>query len=133
MKIKRLPTILLAAFIVLGCTAVPVGAAEIPENTIPIFRISGQLDQTISGNSLVTTTDWFYLAANDTIKYDCAYTPKSASVDFGYIGPDSVFHYLNYTNGNIDESFKVSRSGQYILAIRNNESYSVIVTGTVKY
>lgn len=76
-------------------------------------------------------TQPFSAAKGDTIKYDCTYTPKSASVDFGFIAPDGLFYSLNSTSGSINKSIEVSQTGQFTLAI--NESYAVTVTGTVKY
>ena len=64
---------------------------------------------------------------------NCTYTPKSASVDFGFIAPDGLFYSLNSTSGSIDKSIKVNQTGAYTLAIRNNENYAVTVSGTVKY
>lgn len=133
MKLRRFWTTLLTAILVLGCITVPVGATEIPDSDMPILRVSGRLDQSIPAKSTVTMADGFYLTSGDTIKYNCTYTPKSASVDFGYIAPDGRFYFLNRTSGSINETIEVSQTGQYTLAIRNNENYDVTVTGTVKY
>ncbi len=69
----------------------------------------------------------------ERITYTCVYTPKSASVDFGYVDADGFFHKINSTNGSIDETIEIEELGQYRLAIRNNDSRAVTVTGTVKY
>lgn len=73
------------------------------------------------------------MAAGDTISYNCTYTPKSASVDFGFIAPNGLFYSIKCTSGSVNESIEVNQTGQYTLAIRNNASYTVTVTGTVKY
>ena len=39
---------------------------------------------------------------------------------------------MNSTSGSIYKAFKVDQTGQYQLAIRDNESFDVTVTGTVK-
>lgn len=127
---RRLFGALLACSLVLGCSALPVGAAENPPG---ILRISERFNTTLPANSITYMTDGISLAAGDTIKYDCTYSPKSASVDFGYVGPDGKFHYLNCTNGSINKTFEVSSTGIYTLAIWNNASYTVTVTGTLKY
>lgn len=97
----------------------------------PITRAYGDFTITISANSGATVGDDFKLNANDTISYDCTYTPRNASVDFGYIGPDGYFHFLNVATGSISKTFKVGQKGSYTLAIRNNSSQAV--TGTVNY
>lgn len=130
---KRFWSVLLACILVLCSAALPISAAELPSNPPPISRVSGRLNFSIYANELVYLGDDFSLAAGDIIKYDCTYTPKSASLDFGYVGPDGVFHYVNRTNGSISQSFEVNQSGMYTLAVRSNASYTVTVTGTVKY
>lgn len=129
---RRLLGILLACVLALGCSALPVSAAEALDDSPGIARVSGRVNQTIPAGMTVYL-DEFTLVADDTIRYDCTYTPKSASVDFGYIAPDGKFHGLNRTNGSISKTFQVANSGTYTLAICNNSSQSVTVTGTVKY
>lgn len=53
-----------------------------------MLRVSGSVNISISTLSGATVDDSFTLAVNDTITYNCSYTPKSASVDFGFIAPD---------------------------------------------
>lgn len=130
---KRLISVLLACTLLLSCSFIPAVAAENPSNNIITPRVSGRLDHSLQANLITLITQPFALAKGDIIKYDCTYTPESASLDFGYIDSDNVFHYLNYTNGSVNQSFEVSRAGQYTLAIRNNESRAVTVTGIVKY
>ena len=78
-------------------------------------------------------TQPFSAAKGDTIKYDCTYTPKSASMDFGYIAPNGLFYSIKCTSGSINKSIEVGQTGQFTLAIRNNGDYVVTVTGTVRY
>lgn len=130
---KRIWGILLACALAFSCAILPVNAAEIPESSHVISRVSGRLDHKIPARTTACLTDEVSLDKGEIITYNCTYTPKSASLDFGYIDSDSVFHYLNYTSGSINQSFEIARAGQYTLAIRNNESYAVTVTGTVRY
>lgn len=99
----------------------------------PVTRAYGDFTATISPSSGVTVGDTFSLNANDTVSYDCTYTPTSASVDFGLIDSNNHFHYLNVTTGSIDKTIRVSQRGSYTLAIRNNSNSAVTVTGTVNY
>ena len=61
------------------------------------------------------------------------YDPEDASLDFGLIDPEGIFHYINVTTGSIDETIEVPDSGNYTLAIQNNSGETVRVTGIVKY
>lgn len=129
---KKLLSTLLACALVFGCTALPVSAAESFDEPPVIARVTGRVNQSIPSKMTVYLAE-FTLAEHDTIQYDCTYTPTSASVDFGYVGPDGKFHYLNRTDGSVNKTFEVSTAGTYTLAVRNNSSYTVTVTGTVKY
>ncbi|WP_147382236.1 hypothetical protein [Pseudoflavonifractor sp. AF19-9AC] len=133
MKKKQLWAFLLASILTLGCMAAPMSAVHTPDDDTFILRVSGRIDQSIPAKSTVTTAEGFYLAAGDTISYNCTYTPKSASVDFGFIAPNGLFYSIKCTSGSVNESIEVNQTGQYTLAIRNNASYTVTVTGTVKY
>ncbi len=130
---KRFWSILLACVLMFCCTSVPVSATEAPETSFAISRVSGRLDFTIPANTTALVGDPFSLDQGETIAYNCTYTPKSASVDFGYIAPNGLFYSLNCTSGSHNKSIKVAQRGEHQLAIRNNENYAVTVSGTVRY
>ena len=130
---KQFWSVLLACALTLCCTVFPISAAEPHEESFSISRVSGRLSETIPAKNIAYFGDSFSLDKDETVAYNCTYTPKSASVDFGFIAPDGLFYSLNSTSGSINKSIKVTQRGQYTLAIRNNESYAVTVTGTVRY
>lgn len=130
---KRFLNILLACVLVSSCAIFQASAVEYPEGRLVISRASGRLDHSIPSKTTMYLGDDFYLDKDEIISYDCTYTPKSASVDFGIVDSSGVFHYLNCTSGSINKSIKIDTAGQYTLAIRNNEDYAVTVKGTVKY
>lgn len=116
----------------LNCEQLDMSAVEHKDGQ-GIARVTGSINESISGLSSVTVGDSFTLVANDIITYNCSYTPKTASVDFGFIAPDGYFYSTNVTTGKINKSIRVSQTGTYTLAIRNNASDEVTVTGTVSY
>ncbi|NBI67088.1 hypothetical protein D1646_09700 [Pseudoflavonifractor sp. 60] len=129
---RRFAGILLACTLALSCSFLPSGAVEVFDDFPAIARVSGRVNQAIPANMTVYL-DEFTLTVDDIIRYDCVYTPRFASVDFGYIAPDGKFYSKNCTSGSINRSFQVDNAGTYTLAIRNNSSNTVTVTGTVKY
>ncbi len=133
MRLRKLLASFLVCTLILGCSTIFAGAAEVSSIPVISARITTSLNHEISANTIVPINDWFYMNAGDTITYNCTYTPKSANVDFGCIDADGVFYYLNCTNGSINKSIEASQRGQYMLAIRNNSSRTIIVTGSVKY
>ena len=71
--------------------------------------------------------------ARQVITINCSYSPASANMDFGVIAPDGYFYFLNVEGGSINQSIRVSQSGSYAVAVRNNSSYTVSVVGFVTY
>ena len=131
---KRLWNILLTCTLILCCVVLPVNAVESSVNPYIVSRVSGKLNHSISASDIIYLhRGTISLDENEIISYNCTYTPKSASIDFGYVDSNNVFFYLNCTNGNISQSIKIEKRGQYTLAIRNNESYTITITGTVTY
>lgn len=130
---KRLWGVLLACVLTVSCTVLPANAVGPSDAPPAVSRISGQLNHRIPANNIGYIGGEIFLDRGESITYTCVYTPKSASVDFGYVDADGFFHIINSTNGSIDETIEIEELGQYRLAIRNNDSRAVTVTGTVKY
>lgn len=133
MPYKRIGAMLCACVLILGCNAIPASAADMPADNTIILRATGQFNHSIPANSIIAVDPKISMGAGETVTFDCTYTPKSASLDFGVIDSSGVFHYINRTNGSINQAIEITKNGQYTLAIRNNASYAVTVTGTVKY
>lgn len=97
------------------------------------LRAFGKIDITVSPNAIAGANEGFYLEAKETVTINCAYSPTSASLDFGLIDSDSYFHYVSVTGGSINKTIQVNNRGEYILAVRNNSSNAVNVVGFVNY
>ena len=67
------------------------------------------------------------------MKFHAVYEPREASVDYGLISPDGLFHPLRAADGYIDASMKIGTRGKYTFAIRNNSDVEVKTTGYVNY
>lgn len=134
MKTRRLFSLLLSCLFILGCLTAPAGAvmtSEADAETV-IMRATGRISESISGNALMTLAE-ISLDSGEVVTYNCTYTPKSASVEFGYIAPDGYFYGLSGSNGNINKGIRVSKPGSYTLAIWNESDNTVSVWGTVNY
>ena len=73
------------------------------------------------------------MGADETVTINCSFNPASASLDFGLIDSDNVFHYINVTGGSINETIHIDERGDYTFAIRNKSSVSVSVVGFLNY
>lgn len=134
MNTKRLFSLLLSCLLVVSCLAMPAGAVatSAPEMGTVITRATGQFDESIPEKTILTLAD-VLLNRGEIVTYDCSYTPKSANVEFGYIGPDGLFYGLGGSNGYINKGIRVSEPGSYTLAIWNLSNTAVSVRGTVNY
>ncbi len=132
MKHNRLAVALLAFMLLFSCSFVPA-SANAPGGDIAMPLATGRLEHKLPANLITPISQPISFEKGETIAYNCTYTPKAASLDFGYIDSNNVFHYLNCISGSINKSIEIGQTGQFTLAIRNNESYAVTVTGTVRY
>ena len=134
MKIKRIACALLTLAIMISCLPVSVCAADGDNQTMfGVTRATGRFSVDVPGNTTVKAATSFPLESGETVAINAVYSPRSASVDFGLLDPDGLFHPVNTTDGSFDETIRVNQRGNYTLVIRNNSSYTISVSGFVTY
>ena len=135
MKMKKIFCLVLVLVVVVSCFGVSAVAAEVTpyDDSFLEVRATGKFDMEVPANSSVKAADSFPLEVGEVVTIKATYSPFSASVDFGLIAPDGLFYGLNTTTGSFDEAIKVSQRGHYYLAIRNNSSEEISVSGYVNY
>lgn len=116
---------------IVGLEDLPCEAVEGQEQIVPLSVVS--LDIEVFAGELVQASSNFYLETGETVEINVTYSPKSASMDFGVIAPDGLFHYVNSKTGAIRKTIRVDEQGYYTFAIRNNSSDTVRVMGFVNY
>lgn len=87
----------------------------------------------IAADTMVKANSSFPLEVGEVVTIKASYSPFSASVDFGVIAPDGFFYYVNVKDGSIDQGIEVEQPGHYTLAVRNNSSNRISVSGYVNY
>lgn len=102
-------------------------------DTATILRASGSFNVSVNPYARAKGDTDFPLEAGETVRIYATYSPDSASMDFGLVDPNGVFHYVSAENGSIDTTFEVPESGNYRLGIKNNSGQTVKVSGFVKY
>lgn len=112
-------------------TSVPYGGNSLEMTTI--LRASGSFNVSVNPYTRAKGNTDFPLEAGETVRIYATYSPETASVDFGLVDPDGVFHYVSAKNGSIDMTFEIPESGNYRLGIKNNSGQIVKVSGFVKY
>ena len=111
--------------------AVDIAASE--NGAFVVMRASGSFNMSVGAYERTAANTTFPLAARETVHIRANYAPEDASMDFGLIDPDGIFHYINVTTGTIDVTIEVPENGNYTLAIRNNSGNTVKVSGFVNY
>lgn len=131
---KRILGQLVACVLIAGCIVTPVEAVVLCEPAAhAIVRATDQFEESIPAKTILYLGDSISLNSRETVFYDCTYTPRDASIKFGYIAPDGYFYGLSGFNGSINKGIRVSERGTYSLAIRNSSDTAVTVKGTVNY
>lgn len=83
--------------------------------------------------TIIAANSSFPLEAGETVTIKASYSPFNASVDFGLVDADGYFYYFNESDGSVDKTIEVSKRGNYTLAVRNNSSQEISVSGFVNY
>ena len=147
---KKFTALVLICVLTVGCFSPTAEASGSPGNHViyvedmeceqlrtPYTSIApyafGTINDTIGANSFAIVRESLYMEADETVTINCSYSPASTSVDFGLLDSNNVFHYVNVTNGSVNQTIRISSRGYYSVAIRNNSSRSISVTGYVNY
>ena len=135
MRFKRFFCMLMVCIAAFNCFCINVGAADqsVHATVLAVERASGKFSMDIPAGTMATTDSTLPLEVNETVTIKASYSPFSASVDFGLIDSDGIFHYLNVKNGSIDKAILISERGNYTFAIRNNSSSTISVSGYINY
>ena len=133
----------MAAAVVICCLYMNAGAIgpeppvtpydDVKVESAAILRASGSFNTSVKPYSRAKGNTDFPLEAGETVRIYVTYSPESASVDFGLVDPDGIFHYLRAENGVFDKTFEIPESDNYRLGIKSNSGETVRISGFVKY
>lgn len=98
-----------------------------------LSRASKSINGDVPAHLISPITPTISLQTNDMVEFNCSYSPLSASMDFGVITSSGRFYYINVKEGSINQGIRISQSGSYTVAVRNNSSQTVSVVGFVNY
>ena len=147
---KALISVAVACGVLVGCIGATASAAyEEPtlvsvsldrtavvpagENAGNVTRATSRIEWDVPADAVMRTDVSFRLEADETVTINCSYSPRTADLDFGLIGPDDTFHFVSGSGGSIRTTIQVSESGSYYFAVRNHTSREVEVMGYVYY
>lgn len=100
---------------------------------IEIQRATNRFSVSVPAKKIIGADISFSMAPEEAITINASYFPATASVDFGLVDSDGIFHYINVTTDSINDKIWVDDWGYYTLAIRNNSSSTIDVSGYVNY
>ena len=96
-------------------------------------RATNRLNWSIASSVTKKSSTTLDLDVNETVTFNCSFTPSSSNVYFGLIASDGNFHCSAATNGRFKGTIKVPKTDKYYLAVYNNSGSTIQVTGTVSY
>ena len=127
----------LAGILVLSCLCGSIQAAEQNQDYVTfgihVQRATNQFNLKVSARRIAKAATSFPMGPVETITITASFSPSNANMDFGLMDSDGIFHYVTVTGGTINQTFLIEEWGDYTLAIRNNSSYTVSVSGFVNY
>ena len=149
MKLKSLCSALLCVLL-LNSVNIPASALSqestsiIPANSVVEIsnlefvsthsaRATNRLNWSIASSVTKKSSTTLDLDVNETVTFNCSFTPSSSNVYFGLIASDGNFHCSAATNGRFKGTIKVPKTDKYYLAVYNNSGSTIQVTGTVSY
>ena len=133
MKLNRTICVLLTLAAVLCCVSPAAMAAHgSEEDTIGVYATS-TIRFDVQPNTFAQSSTTIPLDVGDTVVIKAAYTPFSADVDVGIIDTNGTFYYVEVVGGSIDITIDITLRGNYRIAIRNNSSNLISVSGHVNY
>lgn len=125
---------------IVGCLVTNVGAigedlsySAPAAETISITRATGSFSVEVKPYERAKGDTNLPMEAGETVRIRATYSPEDASVDFGLVDPDGIFHYLSAEDGVFDKTFEIPARGNYRLGIKNNSNVAVQASGFVRY
>lgn len=135
MWLKKCLGVVLVCAALVNCSCLTTAAVNIDTQNANgvVERATNRFSMDIPAKTAVQAKSSFSMEAGEIVTIKASYSPFSASVDFGLIEPDGTFLFVNVTDGSVDQEIEIERRGQYTLAVRNNSSKEISVSGFVNY
>ena len=132
---KKESCFLLAFMAIIGCQSIPAVGAQDEEYEEEVIeaRATGEFRLDVPANTIMRASTDFPVEIGEKVTITASYSPASASVDFGLIDPNDLFHPVRASGGSFKQTIQIDQRGNYTFAIRNNSSYEVSVSGFVNY
>ena len=137
MRLKKVFGVLLTCMVLVNCFCLTTSAASTEAQGADVDevveRATGRFNMDIPAKTAVQASSSFPMEAGEIVTIKASYSPFSATVDFVLIAPDGTFIFVNITDGSVDQEFEIDQRGHYTLAVRNNSSQEISVSGFVNY
>ena len=95
------------------------------------LRASGHFSFSVKASGKYCIANVLSLEAGDTVRINATYSPASASIYIGLVDENNEFYYARATNGQIDITIEIEKRGEYRLAVVNNSTNAVSISGYV--
>ena len=69
----------------------------------------------------------------ETIQINATYSPANAEIQIGVVDENGQFRFVRVTGGDVNITIRISEQGNYRLAVKNNSTNAVNISGYVYY
>ena len=133
MKVKRLICVFLIVTAIMGSVSnFTMAASGNGSNNAGVYA-TRSIRFDIQPNAGAVSSSIMPLEVGETVVITAGYTPFSANLEVGIVDSDGQFYYTTFTGGNVDMEIIITKRGDYKLAVYNNSSALVSMSGYVNY
>lgn len=97
------------------------------------LRATGHFSFSVKANGKYYIANALSLEAGDTVRITATYSPASANIYIGLVDENGKFYYVRPSNGQINVTLGIEKRGDYRLAVVNNSTSAVSISGNVHY
>lgn len=135
---RRLICIVLAILIMFGNPCVSHAAQTlttmVPNNDLVYSaRATRYFSLGVKANGRSMVSQELSVDAGETIQINATYSPANAELQIGIVDENGQFRYARVTGGDVNITIEISERGSYRLAVRNNSTNAVSISGYVYY
>lgn len=135
---RKMICILLAFLMIFGNPCVTC-AAQMPTMNVQYAndayagRATRYFSMGVKANGRSIMNQELSVDVGETIQINATYSPANAEIQIGVVDENGQFRFVRVTGGDVNITIRISEQGNYRLAVKNNSTSVVNISGYVYY
>ena len=135
---RRTICVVLAVLMIFGNPCMTY-AAQMPitniqnDNDVYAGRATRYFSMGVKANGRSIVNEELSVDVGETIRINATYSPANAEIQIGLVDEDGQFRYVRVTGGDVNITIQISEQGYYRLAVKNNSTNVVNISGYIYY